>query len=58
MLTDGELPSNYLLYSVWRESRAGFTYRLSKLKPRATRSKGLQLTVVGIEPFAGIRSVR
>ena len=41
MLTDGDLPSNYLFLSAWKESRAGFTYRLSRLKPRATRSKGV-----------------
>ena len=37
------------------ECRAGFTYRLYRLKPRASSSKGgLQQTVVCVESIAGI----
>jgi len=37
---------------------AGFTYKLYRLKPRASRSKGPRKTVVRIESMAGIWSFR
>jgi len=52
-------PSCVCTPSVWAWTSAGFTYRLYRLKPSASRSKGgLQQTVGRIESMAGILSFR